>query len=182
MRALVPLVAAVALAAGDAGYCLFPGDLLRIEVYGHPDLATEAHVPASGEIAFPLIGALANVAGRSPEALAAEIRSRLADGLVRNPSVQVQVREYGPRQVSVIGAVRNPGPVKLDPLRQTSAMQAIGAAGGFDEDADRGTAQVLRDDPGRAGGKLVLALPASDAPETDVVLASEAVKKPRMSG
>jgi len=169
-RLLILLALGLTLAAGEPGYQLFPGDLIRIEVYGHPDLLTEAHVPTSGELAFPLIGQLAGVNGRSPESLAAEIRTRLADGLIRDPSVQVQVREYGLRQIAVIGAVRNAGPVKLDPLRETSALQAIGAAGGFDEDADRAGAQVLRDDPTRPGGKLAITLPAGDLPETDVVL------------
>lgn len=156
--------------AVTAGYILFPGDLIRITVYGHDDLQVDARVPAGGDITFPLIGAVAAVAGRTPEQVATEVTTRLADGYIRTPSVQVQVREYGPRIVSVIGAVKTPGPVKLDPLRPTSALQAVGAAGGFDEDADRAGAQVVRDDPAKAGAKLTLPLPATDAPQQDVEL------------
>jgi protein involved in polysaccharide export with SLBB domain len=170
IRLVLALLAACALAHGEDGYRLFPGDLLRIEVYGHDDLAVEARVPPGGEITFPLIGGLAKVAGRSPEALASEIRSRLADGFIRDPSVTVQVREYGVRSASVVGAVKTPGAIRLDPLRSTGALQAIGAAGGFDEDADRGAAQVLREDPAKPGAKLALAVPPPDAAQSDVDL------------
>ena len=35
---------------------LVAGDLLRIEVFDHPDLAISVWVPASGVITYPLIG------------------------------------------------------------------------------------------------------------------------------
>ncbi len=170
-RWLATLLCLAALGAADtAGYHLFPGDLIRIEVYGHADLQVDARVPAGGETTFPLIGNLAGVAGRTPEALAAEIGNRLADGYIRNPSVTVQVREYGPRNVSVVGAVRAPGVVKLDPVQPSSAMQAIGAAGGLDEDADRSAAQVIRDDRLHPGNKISLPLPNGDAAQPDLLL------------
>lgn len=171
VRLLVCLLLLTGLSAADAtGYRLFPGDLIHIEVFGHPDLEVDARVPAGGEITYPLIGALAEVAGRTPEALAAEITRRLADGYIRNPSVTVQVREYGARTAWVVGAVKTAGQVKLDPLRATTALQAIGAAGGFDEDADRSAAQVMRDDPAKPGIKAALSVPAIDAPQQDVEL------------
>lgn len=159
------------MSAADGSYRLFPGDLVHIEVFGHADLAVDARIPAGGDITFPLIGALANVSGRSPETLSAEITTRLADGYIRNPSVTVQVREYGPRTAWVVGAVKIPGQIKLDPLRANGAMQAIGAAGGFDEDADRGAAQVMRDDVVHPGNKIAVPIPAIEMPDQDVVLA-----------
>lgn len=169
MRLLMLSICVAVLMAVDA-YQLFPGDLIRIEVYGHPDLTTEARVPAGGELTFPLIGALPGVAGRSAEALSSELTTKLADGYIRNPSVTVQVREYGPRTAWVVGAVKTPGPVKLDPLRPSSAQQAIGAAGGYDEDADRRATQVVRDDPAKPGQKAALPLPHDQAGQQDVEL------------
>jgi polysaccharide export outer membrane protein len=168
--ALLVAFASAGEVPAPGGYALFPGDLIRIEVYGHTDLTAEARVPASGEVTFPLIGSIAGVAGRSPEQIAAEITTRLADGFIRNPSVQVQVREYSARTASVIGAVKTPGPVRLDPLRPVSALQAVGAAGGFDEDADRGAAQLIRDDPARPGTKLAIPLPADDTVDSSLVM------------
>ncbi len=167
---LLLLAATVMWSAEPGSYKLFAGDLLHIEVFGHPDLTVDARVPAVGEISFPLIGMLPQVAGRTAEALAEEVTRRLADGFIRNPSVTVQVRDYGPRMAWVVGAVKTPGAVKLDPLRPSGAMQAIGAAGGFDEDADRGAAMVVRDDPANPGRKIALALPASEIPQQDVEL------------
>lgn len=143
-----------------AGYRLFPGDLVHIEVFGHPDLLVEARVPSDGGITFPLIGLLARPAGRTVDTLSAEITTRLADGFIRDPSVTVQVREYGQRNAWVVGAVRTPGSVRLDPLRPTTALQAIGTAGGFNEDADRQASQVVRDDQANPGRTLSFALTA----------------------
>jgi len=170
VRLLLILAFAITASAADSGYRLFPGDRIAIEVFGHPDLQVSALVPAAGDIPFPLIGAIAGAAGRTPEDIAAEVTRRLADGYVRNPSVQVQLREYAARIVSVIGAVKNPGAAKLDPLRPSSALQAIGAAGGFEEDADRLAATVVRDDPDHPGRKLALPLPRTEAPEQDIAL------------
>ena len=41
-------------AAGESA--LGPGDTLRIFVYGHPDMTTEAKVSETGKITFPLVG------------------------------------------------------------------------------------------------------------------------------
>lgn len=169
IRLILALLCLAGLGAADTAYRLFPGDLIRIDVFGHADLQVDARVPAGGEITYPLIGSLAAVAGRSPEALAAEITRRLADGYIREPSVTVQVREYGARAAWVIGAVKTPGSVRLDPLQPSSALQAIGACGGFDEDADRGSAVVVRPDPER-GGSTSLPLPAPGAAEPDLRL------------
>ncbi len=161
--ALLALCCALLGAADGSEYRLFPGDLIRITVFGHADLEVDARVPAGGEVTFPLIGLIAGVAGKSPEGLAAEITTRLADGYIRNPSVQVQVREYGARSAWVVGAVRSPGTVKLDPLRTLTAQQAVGSAGGFDEDADRAGAQVMRDDPDKPGNKIAMPLAGTGA-------------------
>jgi len=158
------------VAAADGAYRLFPGDLVRIEVFGHADLQIEARIPNGGDINFPLIGILAQVAGKSPETLAAEITARLADGYIRNPSVTVQVREYGPRHAWVVGAVKGAGQIKLDPLRTTTAQQAIGAAGGIDEDADRAGTMVMRDDPAKPGTKLAIPVETPEAAKADVLL------------
>lgn len=176
LRLLSVLLLAGSLWAGDAAvvpapsgaspilgtptdYRLFPGDLIRIEVFGHADLQVDARVPPQGEVSFPLIGAVTNLAGRAPEAVAGEIATRLADGYIRNPSVQVQVRDYGPRSVFVVGAVRTPGSVALDPLRPSTAMQAIASAGGLSEDADRAALHVLREDPQQPGTTIRIPIP-----------------------
>src|ERR1700704_104183 len=47
--------------AGD--YRVGPGDLLRVNVFDHPELAADLRVSQSGNLTFPLLGQLA-VAGK----------------------------------------------------------------------------------------------------------------------
>ena len=51
-------------AAADSDYRLGAGDLLRVSVFGSPDLSAELRVSESGSITYPLVGAL-SVGGRS---------------------------------------------------------------------------------------------------------------------
>ena len=176
---------AACLAGGEpvvapaVGYQLFPGDRISVQVFGHPDLTVDARVPQAGGVTFPLIGVLDQLAGRTPQALADLIATRLADGFVRSPSVTVQVVEYGSRRAVVMGAVRTPGPIPLDPLRPSGAWQAIGTAGGFEDDADQMAVVVLREDAlqGRVPLRQAMAgtLPASG----DVLINGDIVIVPR---
>jgi polysaccharide export outer membrane protein len=152
-------------------YHLSPGDVVRIEVFGEPDLATTARITSAQAIAFPLIDTV-EVAGRSIEELQSDIRRRLEDGFIRHAPVTVSVIEFGPRLVYVMGSVTNQNPVSLAPFTDTTAMQAIGKAGGTLPNANLSAAVVVRDDPKHPGQKLRLPISAnvSDALAKDVVL------------
>ena len=66
--------------AGDAReVVLGPGDMLKVSVYGSPDLATEAKVSESGHITFPLVGEIF-VSGLTPSAVEKKIADLLASG------------------------------------------------------------------------------------------------------
>lgn len=172
-----PAVAAgpAAPAPALAGYRLYPGDMIAIHVFDQPDLSFSLRVPPTGTITFPLIGNVEGLIGRTVEETAAEITRRLADGFIRNPQVNISVGEFGQRTMTVMGAVTKPGEQTLDPLATTTAMQAIGKAGGFLDSANRTAAQVVRVDPERAGQHLFLPLPASDSPNA---LASDIALRP----
>lgn len=155
------------------GYRLYPGDLLVVHVFDQPDLSYSIRVPPTGSITFPLIGSVDGLIGRTVEEMAAEIAKRLGDGFIRNPQVTISLGEFGQRSMTVIGAVTKPGEQILDPLAPTSAMQAIGKAGGFLETANRPAAQLVRRDPAQPGQHVFLPLPASDSPAaraTDITL------------
>jgi polysaccharide export outer membrane protein len=143
-------------------YTLYPGDLLKIEVFDHADLTTTLRVPANGMVGFPLIGEIKGLVGRSIDQLAGEISRRLLDGYIRQAVVTATVTEFSPRYAYVMGNVAKPSNIPLSPFGQLTAMQAIGQAGGFLEDANRAGAQVIRDDPATPGAKLGLPLPVSD--------------------
>ncbi len=150
------------------GYKLYPGDLLHIQVFDNPDLETDIRVPDTGTITYPLIGQVKELVGRSAEEFSGELARRLMDGYLRQAVVTITVREFGKRVATVMGSIIHPGPVNLDPLSPTTAMQAIGEAGSFTEDANRAGSLVIRDN-----GRLSFPVPPGDKPEdlkNDIVL------------
>ena len=151
-----PTPAVAAAATNDPTYRLFVGDMLRIEVYDNPDLFRWLRVPAGGVVTYPLIGDLKGLVGRTIEDLSADIQRRLEADYLHRAAVTITVTDYGPREAYVMGSVAVPGPVALPPTRKLTALQAIGAARGYVEDADRAATHVLRDDPLHPGRKLIV--------------------------
>jgi polysaccharide export outer membrane protein len=148
--------------AAPRDYTLYPGDLLKVEVFDHVDLTTTLRIPANGIVPFPLIGEVTGVVGRSVGSFTNEVAKRLLEGFIRQAVVTATVIEFSPRFVYVMGNVAKPGGVPLSPFIQLTAMQAIGQAGGFLEDANRAGTQVIRDDPAIPGAKVGLAVPVTD--------------------
>lgn len=119
-------------ALADEPYQIGSGDVLTITVYGHDDLKTKARVPESGQIEFPLIGAV-QVGGLKPSAAAKKIEALLADGYLVHPQVQIYVEEFKSRKVIVLGQVKNPGLVELS--GPATLLEVISKAGGLLKDA-----------------------------------------------
>ena len=90
------------------------GDLLRISVYGNPDLATEVKVSSAGEINFPLIGGV-RVTGLSASDTEQLIAKRLIeDGFLKQAQVNIIVLQSTGQQVSVLGQVAKPGKYSIE--------------------------------------------------------------------
>src|SRR5262245_46588345 len=81
------------LPEGDGPYTLDTGDKLRIVVFGQDNLSNTYAVDAAGQVTMPLIGAV-TARDLTPAALTATIKSRLASGFIREPSVAVEVETY----------------------------------------------------------------------------------------
>jgi polysaccharide export outer membrane protein len=75
-------------------YRLDSGDQLRVSVFSLPDLPPSYTINDSGWISMPLVGAIP-ARGKTTEELEETIEQELAKGLVRNPSVSVQVERFG---------------------------------------------------------------------------------------
>src|SRR5262245_28642439 len=105
-RTVDPQLAAPAEPAGATDeYRLGPGDVVKITVYGSPDLATEAGISHAGTISFPLIGTV-KVGGLSPSQAESVIERALKKGgFIKQPHVNVQIAEYRSQQISVLGEV-----------------------------------------------------------------------------
>lgn len=124
------LVAGLATAADIE---LGPGDTLRVNVYGHPDLSLETRVSESGSISYPLIGEV-KVSGLSPASAQKKIAGMLErGGYLRNPQVNISVAQNQSQQVSVLGQVTRPGRYPVDGKRSLTDILAL--AGGMTQDA-----------------------------------------------
>lgn len=107
---------------------LGPGDVVEIRVFREPDLAGTYRVSPDGRLDFPLIGAV-QLGGRKPAEVEDEIRTRLADGYLKDPQVSVFVRELNSQKIHVLGQVSKSGTFPYEP--RMTIIQAVTNAGGF---------------------------------------------------
>ncbi len=127
MAALLACTMGAAAAAADTQ--LGPGDVLKISVYGSPDLGLETRVSEAGNITFPLIGPVV-VGGMSVSAAEKRIGGMLeSGGFIRKAQVNIIVTALQSAQVSVLGQVNRPGRYPLEGRR--SLMDMLAMAGGL---------------------------------------------------
>ncbi|MQA38000.1 polysaccharide export protein EpsE [Rugamonas sp. FT29W] len=108
---------------------LGPGDVLRISVYGSPDLGVETRVSEAGTITFPLLGSVP-VSGLSVPAAERKLGGLLeSGGFLRKAQVNILVTALQSQQVSVLGQVNRPGRYPLEGKR--SVMDLLAQAGGM---------------------------------------------------
>lgn len=139
------LLAAPAWSADD-DYRMGTGDVLRINVYGNPDLSTEARVGEDGGITFPLIGAV-KASGQTPSAVEKDIATRLAKGgFIVDPNVNLNIVQYRGQQVSVLGRVNRPGKHSLEKASKVTDVLAL-AGGIVGDGAD--TVTLIRTQDGK---------------------------------
>lgn len=109
-------------------YILGSGDMVRISVYGSPDLLTEARLSAVGSINFALIGEVI-LGGLSPQMAEKKLADLLEKGgFVVKAQVNVVVLQYQSQFISVLGDVYKPGKYPLD--RPSTLSDVLAMAGG----------------------------------------------------
>ncbi|MET3132133.1 polysaccharide export outer membrane protein [Oxalobacteraceae bacterium GrIS 1.11] len=118
--------------AGAAEILLGAGDVLKISVYGSPDLSLDTRVSEAGAITFPLVGTVP-VGGLSVAAAEKKIGGMLeTGGFIRKAQVNIIVTTIQSQQVSVLGQVNRPGRYPLEGKR--SLMDMLAMAGGLNVD------------------------------------------------
>jgi polysaccharide export outer membrane protein len=115
--------------AVDAGipafsnYELGPEDLISVVVLDSPEFTREVRVSGAGTIRLPLVKRPIPAVGKTAGELEQEIaRVLVEDGLLREPSVSVTVREFNSKPVSISGAVR--GPIVFQAFRPLTLVEA----------------------------------------------------------
>lgn len=150
----------------DGPYRLDAGDKVRVIVFGQDALSGEFSLSDRGTISIPLLDAIL-ASGATTAELEDQIVTQLADGLLVNPDVSVEIVEYRP--IYVLGEVQSPGQYAYRP--GMSVITAVAVGGGFTVRADQEDFSVTRTVADTAGeyaaGRDALLLPG------DVVLVHE---------
>jgi polysaccharide biosynthesis/export protein len=125
-------------------YRVGAGDLLKIQVFGSPELSTDARVAQSGTITCPLIGSVA-VAGLSSAEVEKTLAQKFIDGsFLKQPQVSVLIVEYMSQKVSVLGHVSKPGQYAL--RASSNVMDVLAEAGGVIAQSAGDFATLMRSD------------------------------------
>ena len=106
---LVMLGMARPVRAQEPDYTVGSQDVLTITVYDQADLSGKFKVEADGAFTFPLVGRV-KAAGLTLHTIENDLKTRLADGYIKNPQVTVAVETYQSQRIFILGEVRAPGP------------------------------------------------------------------------
>lgn len=121
-------------------------DMIVVMVLDAPEFSRSVRVNAEGAFRLPLVKQTIPAAGKTTAELEQTIaRVLVEEGLLREPSVSVTVREFQSKPVTVTGAVRSP--LVFQALRPLPLSEALARAGGASD---------------LAGPDIVITLPPSD--------------------
>lgn len=110
----------------DQTYRIGPGDVLDIRIFNRPELSGERRVTEAGRIRMPFIEEF-QVACLTEAEISQQLISKYKKFL-RDPQVDVFVKEYKSLPVAVIGAVNQPARFQLQ--RRVRLLELLSYAGG----------------------------------------------------
>jgi polysaccharide export outer membrane protein len=113
-------------------YIVGSGDVLKIDVYDHPDLQKTVRVSNNGFIAIPFIGQV-QVKGMTIPSVTKKLTQLLADGYIVNPQVNIFIEEFRSKKAVILGQVNKPGLAEL--RGDMTILEIISQAGGLKESA-----------------------------------------------
>ena len=140
-------------ATANTQYRLSSGDVLRISVFGEPDLTfEEIRLNDAGTFSYPFIGAV-EAKGKTPREIEDLITKSLKEGYLVDPRVSVSVINY--REFYISGEVKQPGGYPYQP--GLTLDRAIALAGGLTERASTRRITIIRgSDENRAAERASL--------------------------
>ncbi|ART80929.1 polysaccharide biosynthesis/export family protein [Oceanisphaera avium] len=135
------LSSSAAMAEVDSSYTLDAGDLLKVSVYGEPDLSFDKiQLNDAGTFSFPFIGTV-RAKGQTAAAVERQITQGLKGDYLVNPRVTVSILEY--RGFYINGEVRSPGGYPFIP--GMTLRKAVALAGGFTERASKRSFNIIHE-------------------------------------
>ena len=128
------------LKPSDDRYRIGTGDVLDIRIFNKPQFSRDGvRVDSRGMIRMPLIKDEIQAACRTEHELASEITTLYKEYL-REPQVDVFIKDYQSQPVAVLGAVRNPSRFQLQ--RRVRLLELLSYTGGPSDFAGR-TIQIV---------------------------------------
>jgi polysaccharide export outer membrane protein len=130
---------------GNGNYRLGKLDQIQITIFDEPDLSVAQRISGEGTVRIPLIGELklAGLPVRKAEGLIET--SYVENQILKNPIVSIRVIDYAPKEISILGAVGNPGKLPF-PTEMTSLdiVDVISKVGGFTKVARADSVRITR--------------------------------------
>jgi polysaccharide export outer membrane protein len=110
---------------------LGPGDQIKMDVFGRPEMDSTTYVADDGTIRVPLAGSV-RIGGLSPGEAAQKVETALKNGqFLVDPHVTFTVLQSRSQRVSVLGEVHNPGRYPVE--SNTTVLDLLAQAGGATE-------------------------------------------------
>ena len=129
-------------------------DLLSLSVYGAPELSRSIRVSSEGFLRLPMLKQGIHAEGLLPDQLERSICTALiAEQILIDPVVTVNIMEYASRPISVAGAVRKP--LTFQAVGATTLLDAVTRAEGLSPGAGP-EILVSRKQPGPDGTPISL--------------------------
>lgn len=143
---IIILAGLLALAADGVAdiltYTIGPGDLLKLEIVGQPEMTGEVRVAGDGTVLIPQARPVP-VNGLTLDQAKSAITVALASGYLRNPQVMLDVKTFASKKIAVSGGVKTGSSYSLEGGRSRVSDVLLRAGGLVDPAAPR--AEVWRD-------------------------------------
>ncbi len=114
--------------SAPSDYQIGAGDMIRIDAYGNDEISGEFLVETTGNIAFPLLGAV-HVQGRTASEVSKHLEQMLEKDYYVDVQLQVEVAGFQSQPVTLLGEVGRPGTYYL--RGRTTITQLLADAGGL---------------------------------------------------
>ncbi len=136
-----------AVQAEDLGnYRFGAGDVIKIQVYGEPELSMETVIRDRGVISYPFLGEI-QMLGLTVGQLERKLAGELSAGYLIDPKVTVTISQY--RKFFVNGQVQSPGGYSYQP--EMTVRKALTIAGGITDRGSYSNITLVRDsDPSKS--------------------------------
>ncbi|MCK5681795.1 SLBB domain-containing protein [bacterium] len=113
-------------------YRLGSGDLISVTIFEAQEMNSEVRVSSRGTVTLPMLNAV-DVFQLTAVETEKKIETLLKEKYLQDPHVSVYIKEHVSRQITLVGALKNPG--TFDYINKKRLLDVLALAGGLDTDA-----------------------------------------------